>query len=215
MKPFATTLHLRATFFENALSKNIVLIQGLSLCPVILCGATLLEALWLSLAAAVALLPVAVMMSLVGGRIPSWLRPPIYTVAASLLLVGVAVLVNTVSPGMYLALYYFLPLMAVNTLMLYRASGFAVHLKPVPALIDGLSTAVGFALVICIVGALREIAVSGTVLGFDVNLPFAFDQAAQPYVGFLLLGFMAALLQWINHSVARMREHKGKEVTAP
>ena len=73
-------------------------------------------------------------MSQWGSRLPAWLRPPVYTVGASILLLGAAALVNQyLSHELYAALYLYLPLMAVNTIFTYRAGGFSVTNRPVAA----------------------------------------------------------------------------------
>lgn len=66
-------------------------------------------------------------MSLFGEKIPSWLRPPVYTVGASLLLLLAAFILDSfISTDIYAKLYLYLPLMEVNTIFTYRAGGFSV-----------------------------------------------------------------------------------------
>ena len=59
--------------------------------------------------------------------------------------------------------------------------------------------------------ALRELAISGTLwdkpMGFDLRLP----EAAQPFAAFILLGFMAAFLQWIKAGVSHFFQRKEEE----
>lgn len=80
--------------------------------------------------------------------------------------------------------------------------------RPLPALVDAIGSSLGFGLAICVVSALREMAASGTLwdkpLGFTLQLP----EAVEPFAGFILLGFMAAFLNWIKAVAARATERK-------
>ena len=203
---------LTGIFFETFLSKNIVLVQAIGICPIIAVGTTLKYGVALTLCTMAVLLPTSLFMSVYGDRLPALLRPPIYTLGASLLLVGVAYLVeHAISTELYAALYLFLPLMAVNTIFTYRAGGFSVSNRPAAALVDALGSSFGFGLVVCLVSALRELATSGTLwdvpMGFDLRLP----EAAQPFAAFIMLGFMAAFLQWIKAGVSHFFQRKEEE----
>ena len=170
---------LGGIFLDTFFAKNIVLVQAVGLCPIIAIGINLKYGVALTLCTAAVLLPTSLCMSLWGSRLPAWLRPPVYTVGASILLLGAAALVNQyLSHELYAALYLYLPLMA------------------------------GFGLAICVVSALREMAASGTLwdipLGFTLQLP----EAVEPFAGFILLGFMAAFLKWVKAGAARAAQRK-------
>ena len=156
--------HLASLFFDTFLLQNIVLIQAVGICPIIGAGVNLKYGVTLTVCTAAVLLPTSLCMSLFGEKIPSWLRPPVYTVGASLLLLLAAFILDSfISTDIYAKLYLYLPLMAVNTIFTYRAGGFSVGSRPVPALIDAFGSACGFGLVVCIVSCLREIAISNTI----------------------------------------------------
>jgi electron transport complex protein RnfE len=151
-------------------------------------------------------------MSLLGDKLPVWTRPLIYTVGSSVLLLGAAfILDHYISHEIYAALYLFLPLMAVNTIFTYRAGGFSVSNRPAAALMDALGSSMGFGLVICLVSGLRELVISGTVFDIPMGFRFRLPEAALPFTAFILLGFMAALLQWMK-TIATRFIHKKEDV---
>lgn len=196
---------LTGIFLETFLSKNIVLVQAIGLCPIIAAGTTLQYGVVLAICTAAVLIPTSLMMSLVGDKLPSWLRPPVYTVGASLLLLLAAFVVDrAISHEIYAYLYLYLPLMAVNTIFTYRAGGFSVSNRPAAAVIDAVGSSLGFALVICLASGLREMAAFGTLWNVPLGYSFRFPEADSPFVGFLLLGFMAALLQWVRSALGRL-----------
>ncbi len=194
----------RNSFFDSFLSRNIVLVQAVGVCPIILAGTTLQNGTALAACTLAVLLPVSLIMSLIGERLAAWLRPPLYTLLASgLMLAAAFVLDRYISQNVYARLYIFLPLMAINTLFTYRAGGYSVQHSPGLALLDALGSGLGFGLVICIVSALREAAVFGTLWGVALPFRHRVAAAALPFAGFLILAFMAAGLQWFKAALSR------------
>lgn len=186
-------------FLDSFLLNNIVLIQAIGICPILAVSTSLKNGVVLSLCTAAVLVPASLFMSFFGENIPSWLRPPIYTVGAALILLGAAAITDSfISHELYASLYVFLPLTAVNTLVSYRAGGFSVSHQPVVALTDSIASTLGFGLVICMISALREALASGTLWGVPVNTGLRLPESALPFAAFILLGFMSALLQWLK-----------------
>ncbi len=209
-KSFLGLRELAGIFLDTFISKNIVLVQAIGLCPIVAIGINLKYGVALTVCTAAVLLPTSLCMSLWGSRIPSWLRPPVYTVAASLLLILAALVVDQwVSHELYASLYLFLPLMAVNTIFTYRAGGFSVSNRPAAALVDALGSALGFGLAICVVSGLREMAAFGTLWGKPLGFRLLLPEAVEPFAGFILLGFMAAFLKWVKSFADR--KTAGKE----
>lgn len=200
---------LRYVFLSAFLENNIVLVQAIGICPILAVGITLQNGVVLSVCTAAVLLPSSLFMSLLGERLPAWLRPPIYTVGAALILLGAAIIIDSfISHELYAALYVFLPLTAVNTLISFRAGGFSVNHNPVVALTDALASTMGFSLVICIVSAIREAVALGTLWGKPVKLDIRIPEMALPFAAFLLLGFISALLQWSKSVIVHRTRRK-------
>lgn len=190
---------MRHVFSRSFAYDNVVLVQGLGLCPIIAAGTTLQKGVALTVCTAAVLLPSSLLMSAIGKKLPAALRTPLYTILAMVLMVACGFVMNTyISPELYASLYVFLPLMAVNTLFTYRAGGFSVGRHPLLAVTDAVGTSLGFGVVICIISALREMVVTGTVWGKPLGYDARFPEAAYPFAAIILLGFMAALLRHIR-----------------
>jgi len=197
-------------FWDSCFTKNIVLVQAIGICPIILASTNVKYGAVLTLCTTIILLANGLLMSLTGEKIAAWLRPPIYTLVSAGLLFGAAWLIDRYySHEIYAALYLFIPLMAVSTVVSYRAGGFSVANRPGAAVADALGSSVGFGVAICAVSAIREAAIKGTILDFSIGFKPAFALANQPFIAFLLLGFVAAFLQWI-HRMRRIRR-SGKQ----
>lgn len=202
---------LTGIFIETFIVNNIVLIQAIGICPIIAVGTNLKYGVALTLCTAAVLLPTSLFMSLYGDKLPAAARPRCIPWGVGPAGWGGLSVDRFISTELYASLYLFLPLMAVNTIFTYRAGGFSVSNRPAAALVDALGSVCGFGLVICAVSALRELAISGTLwdkpMGFDLRLP----EAAQPFAAFILLGFMAAFLQWIKAGVSHFFQRKEEE----
>lgn len=198
-----------SAFWDTFLSNNIVLVQAAGICPILAIGYNLKYGVALSLCTTAVLVPVSLVLTLLGNRLANWLRPALYTLLSSVLLLGTAAILRQfISTEIYAALYVFLPLMAVNTLFTYRAGNIRASLLPAVAVADALGSALGFSLVLCIASALREMAISGTVWGIPLGYEARFPEAQHPFIGFVLLGFMAAALQWFKQLTHRFLNGK-------
>lgn len=189
-------------FVENAVTNNIVLIQALGLCPIIAAGTTLQNGVALTVCTAVVLIPLSLFIAVMGNLLAKWLRPAVYVLLASLLLVGTAYLLDRyISTDLYAQLHLYIPLMAVN--MLYtRSVGFSSIVNPVSTVVDALGSTVGFGAVICIISALREMATYGTIWNHPLENAHTVPGMNSPFVAFFILAFMAAFLQWSRQRIS-------------
>lgn len=188
--------HTTNLLVENAVTNNIVLIQALGLCPIIGAATTLQSGVVMSICTAAVLLPLSLLMAFLGSYLPKWLRPAVYVLLASLLLVGTSsLLTHYISGELFAKLHHFIPLIAVN--MLYaRTVGFSSIAHPVSTVVDALGSTLGFGIVICGVSALREVLAFGTLWDKPVEISWSLPHADTPFVAFILLGLLAAGLQW-------------------
>ena len=198
MKPIRLSWRLRHIFWNNVLTNNIILAQAIGICPIVAGAYRLQYGVVLAICTALVLVSTSLLMSLLGERLPQWLRPPVYTVVGSLVLWGSAWLLDTyLSSEIYAALYLYLPLMAVNALN-YRVGGFATGNKPAIAVMDAVGTSIGFGAVICIVAAAREMLSFGTLWNMPLWGHPVLAQMDKPFAAFFMLAALATLLQGIR-----------------
>ncbi len=191
-------------FFDTFLVRNIVLVKLLGLCPIVVAAVNLKAGVTLTACVALALLPTALLMSFVGEKLKPVIRVPLYTLIALLLLLGAGYVIGSyINAELYASLYLFLPLLAVNSLMTYRVGGFAVVSRPPEAMADALGSVFGFGVVICTVATVREFLAYGTLWDFRVLPHPPLSAASSPFFAFLMLGFMAALAQFVREMLRR------------
>lgn len=211
-KPKLTLVRTADGFIENALTNNIVLVQAMGICPIIAAGTTLKNGVVLTICSALILLPLTLFSTYLGERIPRWLRPVVYVVMASVLLMGGSFLLSRyIAPELHAHLAIYIPLMAVN-MMYTRTVNRAVMAGPAEAVLDALGSTVGFGLVICVMSTLREMTGFGTIWDVPLNIPVKLPEVSRPFVAFILLGFMSAVFQWLRRRIRqRQKEKEAKE----
>ncbi len=94
----------------------------------------------------------------------------------------------------------YVALIITNCIVMGRAEAFATQNPPLPSMVDGFANGVGYAWILLIIGAFRELVGSGTLLGYTV---FS-DSWYQPNVLFLLAPgafFAAGFLIWLFNAI--------------
>ena len=188
---------------KNGIFKeNPVLIQLVGLCSVLAVTTTALNGLSMGLAVTAVLLGSNIVISLMRNIIPDKIRIPAFIVVIATFVTLLEMFLNAYLVTVYDALGIFLPLIVVNCTILARAEAFASKNKLLPSVVDGLGMGLGFTLVVTILGAVRELFGSGTVLGgtdFVINIFGEGYQAAGIFVApagaFILLGIFIAVFK--------------------
>ena len=127
-------------------------------------------------------------------KLDDWVRYILITLAS---LGGVALsrlVIRLVSAEIFDTLGIYLPLMAVNSIVVLCAAERARRENLLHTAVYGLSTVVGFSLVACTVGALRELMLSGSIWGTPVAT-VSFPVAATVFFGFIMVAFFGAAVQ--------------------
>ena len=91
----------------------------------------------------------------------------------------------------------YVALIITNCIVMGRAEAFALQNPPIPSLLDGVANGIGYALILLIIGVLRELIGSGTIMGITIlseqwymkNLLFVLAPGAFFAAGFLIWVF--------------------------
>jgi len=94
-------------------------------------------------------------------------------------------------------------LIITNCIIMGRLEAYAMGNKPWPSFLDGVGNGMGYAIILMIIGFIRELFGSGSVLGFKV-VPQAFYDAGYVNNGMMIMPTMALVLVgviiWIQRS---------------
>lgn len=185
------TPETREIWLQGLWHNNPALVQLLGLCPLLAVSNTAVNALGLGLATALVLLTTNVCISLYRNFLNPNIRLPSFVLIIATAVTAVDLLMNAYLFELHQLIGLFIPLIVTNCAILARGEAFAARQPPIKAAIDGLAMGTGFALVLLLLGSIREIVGSGTLLA-DAQLlfgPAAQDWGLQipDYSGFLLM----------------------------
>lgn len=184
--------------------ENAVFRLLLGLCPALAVTTSAENGLGMGLATTFVLVCSNIVVSSLRKVIPAKVRIPSFIVVIASFVTVVQLVMEAYFYDLYKALGIFIPLIVVNCLILGRAEAFASKNKLVPAVVDGVGMGLGFTLALFVLGAVRELFGSGTLLGFTV-----FGSGYQPLLLMILppgaFIAMGLLLAAMNRFDARHR----------
>lgn len=191
-------------FFNGLFFKNPVLIGALGVYPIVAAGYNLRNAVELSVLFFFISLPTGLLSCLIGEMVPLWVRPGMVLTATAVFYLPAAWLTDHLIPDSITALGMFGGLMICNSLILSRANEYApTHIGWAVAA-DALGSSLGFALVITASAIVRELWLKGGLWHSNMGAYGTADKGVSlPFFGFILLGFLAAFLQWVNQKRER------------
>lgn len=198
---------------SGILDQNPTLVQLLGMCPTLATTTSLKNAFGMGMAATAVLICSNVFISLLRKFIPKQVRIAAYIVIVSGFVTAVELLMRTYMVSLYRSLGLFIPLIVVNCIILARAEAFASKNPPLPSAMDGLSMGLGFTFALCILGTVRELLGSGSLLGHRI-LPGAYPDMVifiLPAGAFLTLGFTIAAVQKIKNTVEEKKRRAAED----
>ena len=193
---------------NGLLFRNPTFVLLLGLCPALAVTTSLQNGLGMGLTTAVVLACSNLVISLLRWVIPVSVRIVSYLVIIAAFVTAADLLLRDFFPSLSQSLGLYVPLIAVNCLLLARAEVFASRHLPGSAFLDGAFMGLGFTAALAVLGAVREALGAGTIWGAGIPVlsDYPVGLILAPCGGFITLGFLAALVQWL-----RLKSRKGGE----
>lgn len=201
------------------------IVQLLGLCPLLAVTNTVTNALGLAIATLFVLVASNTLVSLIRHHVQQAIRIPIFVMIIASLVTCVQLLMNAFTYELYLSLGIFIPLIVTNCIIIGRAEAFASKNSVKHAAFDGLMMGLGFAAVLILLGATREILAQGTLFdGIETMLgewssvltitlyqtDTSFLLAALPPGAFIIMGLIIALKNAIDARLEKRTENNIK-----
>lgn len=213
----------RQIWIDGLWRQNTGLVVLLGLCPLLAVTNTVVNAIGLGLATTLTLVASNLSVSLLRRSLRPEIRIPAYVLIIASVVTAIQLLMQAWFHDLYRVLGIFIPLIVTNCAIIGRAEAFASRNKPLPSVVDGLATGLGFLMALMALGALREVAGRGTLFS-QARLMFGeFGESLQltlipGHPGFLLallppgafigLGLLIAGRNWLN---ARLSAGRGAQ----
>lgn len=166
--------------------------QILGMCPTLAVTVSAINGIAMALATTFVLVFSSLLISIFRKWIPNQVRIASYIVIIATFVTIVDLVMKAQFVELSKALGPFIPLIVVNCIILGRAEAFASKNNPLRSVLDALGNGVGFLISLFVLGGIREIIGSRTILGYQV-LPNGFEPwliMILPAGAFLTLGLM-------------------------
>lgn len=180
-----------------------ILNQVLGICSALAVTSQLKPAIVMGLAVIVITAFANVIVSLIRKTIPNRIRIVVQLVVVAALVTIVSQVLKAFVYDVSVELSVYVGLIITNCILMGRLEAFAMMNKPWPSFLDGLGNGIGYAMILVIVGGVREFFGRGSLLGFQI-LPDGLYEAGYMNNGMMTMPAMALILVgcviWIHRA---------------
>ena len=197
---------------DGIVDNNPVFVQFLGMCSTLAVTTSVTNAIGMGLSVTAVLVCSNLFISLLRNFIPKQVRIASFIIVISGFVTAVELIIRAYLPALDKSLGLFIPLIVVNCIILARAEAFASKNKPLPALIDGLASGIGYTLSIIALAFVRELLGTGILFaaadgsGGVRVLGDWYPPASifiMPAGAFLTLGFLCAAFNMLRTAAER------------
>ncbi|MBO1362401.1 NADH:ubiquinone reductase (Na(+)-transporting) subunit D [Prevotella sp. A2931] len=172
---------------------NPIMVQVLGICSSLAVTSLLKPAIVMGLAVTIITAFSNVIIAAIRNTIPNRIRIIVQLVVVAALVTIVSQILKAVAYDVSVQLSVYVGLIITNCILMGRLEAFAMTNKPWPSFLDGVGNGLGYALILVIVGALREFVGRGSLLGFQLIPQSAYD-AGYMNNGMMTMSAMALIL---------------------
>ncbi|MGM9586246.1 MAG: electron transport complex subunit RsxE [Candidatus Limivicinus sp.] len=219
-------MNIKKQFKEGLITNNPVLVQLIGMCATMAITTTLFNGVGMGLSVLIILTCCNVVVSAIRKIIPNEIRLAIFVVIIAGFVTIVDLLLQAYIPALSAALGVFIPLIVVNCIIIGRAEAFCQKNTIGASFFDGIFQGLGYTVVLIIMCVFRELVGSGKfgtglidiANGFRFTMDgtgggiqiFPADYGATimllPFGGFITLGLLIALMQYMLKKSAKKKE---------
>ena len=158
----------KEAFIKPLNGDNPVLVQVLGICSALAVTSQLNPAIVMGLAVTIITAFSNVIISIIRNTIPQRIRIIVQLVVVAALVTIVSQVLKAFAYDVSVQLSVYVGLIITNCILMGRLEAFAMMNKPWPSFLDGVGNGLGYALILVIVGAVRELLGRGSLLGFQL-----------------------------------------------
>jgi electron transport complex protein RnfE len=212
----------QSTFSSAVLARNPAWAQLLGLCPLLAVSTSVVNALGLALASAFVVIGSNLCISALRRLIPQEARLPCFVLIIATFTTITTLLLEAYAYALYIKIALFVQIIVTNCMILGRAETFASKQSVGRTFLDASGTALGFAVALILLGAVRELLSHGTLLA-QAHLLFGpqainwqvqvADMQPLPLAGYAPGAFLVAGLMFALANAMLSRRHKAQQQT--
>ncbi|ELX68600.1 NADH:ubiquinone reductase (Na(+)-transporting) subunit D [Prevotella nigrescens] len=185
----------REVFINPLNLDNPILVQVLGICSALAVTSQLKPSIVMGLAVTIITGFSNVIISIIRKTIPNRIRIIVQLVVVAALVTIVSQILKAFAYDVSVQLSVYVGLIITNCILMGRLEAFAMTNRPWPSFLDGIGNGLGYALILVLVGAVRELFGRGSLLGFKVIPQSLYDMGyvdngmmAMPAMALILLG---------------------------
>ncbi len=165
----------KEAFIKPLNGDNPVLVQVLGICSALAVTSQMKPAIVMGLAVTIITAFSNVIISIIRNTIPQRIRIIVQLVVVAALVTIVSQVLKAFAYDVSVQLSVYVGLIITNCILMGRLEAFAMMNNPWPSFLDGIGNGLGYALILVIVGAVRELLGRGSLLGFQLIPEGAYD----------------------------------------
>ena len=165
----------KEAFIKPLNGDNPILVQVLGICSALAVTSQLKPAIVMGLAVTIITAFSNVIISIIRNTIPQRIRIIVQLVVVAALVTIVSQVLKAFAYDVSVQLSVYVGLIITNCILMGRLEAFAMMNKPWPSFLDGIGNGLGYALILVIMGAVRELLGRGSLLGFQLIPEEAYD----------------------------------------
>lgn len=165
----------KEAFIKPLNGDNPILVQVLGICSALAVTSQLKPAIVMGLAVTIITAFSNVIISIFRNTIPQRIRIIVQLVVVAALVTIVSQVLKAFAYDVSVQLSVYVGLIITNCILMGRLEAFAMMNKPWPSFLDGIGNGLGYALILVIMGAVREFLGRGSLLGFQLIPEGAYD----------------------------------------
>ncbi|WP_028896400.1 NADH:ubiquinone reductase (Na(+)-transporting) subunit D [Prevotella sp. HUN102] len=180
--------------FTNPLNlDNPIMAQVLGICSALAVTSQLKPAIVMGLCVTIITAFSNVIISVLRNTVPNRIRIIVQLVVVAALVTVVSQVLKAFAYDVSVQLSVYIGLIITNCILMGRLEAFAMTNKPWPSLLDGIGNGLGYAVILVIVGGIREFFGRGSLMGFKI-IPQSFYDAGYMDNGMMTMPAMALIL---------------------
>ena len=183
----------KAAFINPLNLDNPVVVQVLGICSALAVTSQLEPAIVMGLSVTVITAFANVIISLLRKTIPNRIRIIVQLVVVAALVTIVSQVLKAFAYDVSVQLSVYVGLIITNCILMGRLEAFAMQNGPWPSFLDGIGNGLGYAIILVIVGAVREFFGSGSLLGMQI-IPDALYDMGYMNNGMMTMPAMALII---------------------
>ncbi len=158
----------KGIFRENILTNNPILVQVLGICSTLAVTNSLKNTIVMCIGLIFTVSLSSFSLSIIRKLIPSKVRMIVEVLVISFWVIIVDLILKAYLPDISRQLGPYVGLIITNCIVMGRTEAFGLQNPPIPSFLDGLTSGLGYSIILIFIAIIRELLGTGSIFGFKL-----------------------------------------------